>query len=237
MVNRIVTSYKEESSYMTIEELIDNFGEIAVKNGEKQSSNAYKSALEKRSLILVIDIYNNLYNRSRIQKISQKEAAIPADTNNALDKSDIIDGSGLRSTKYYIDRRAFGRGILAVRYRKNKHLLQDMKPVQMSNDLKRKIENRISIGGSGNNNDIDDIKLNSEEHRVYNQLLKKYGNEIDDTEQKELDKKFNTLIGEISAGNDNKLLKQELRSMLIYSMKTGAISRSDCLDYFLEFSL
>jgi hypothetical protein len=234
MIDKIVVQYKEHASSMKTDDLIEYFGQPAInKNNEVQSINAYKSALEKKSLILLIDIYNNIYNKHRMQK-NQKAPAVPA---IPVNDNNEIDGSGLRSNKYYIDRKAFGRGILAVRYRKNKHLLQDMKPVQMSNDLRRKIESRINVGGSGKNVDIDNIKLNPEEQRVYNQLLKKYGHEVDDTEQKELDNKFNNLIGEISAGNDNKLLKQELRSMLIYSMKTGAITRSQALDYFLEFSL
>jgi predicted DNA-binding transcriptional regulator len=217
-----------EMKYKLSTELID-------KKRRKKTMKEYTTTLKSMSIDDLLEQYTKVTHSFQP---SQKEPAIPAnDTSNVIDNNNAIDGSGLKSNKYYIDKRAFGRGILAVRYRKNRHLLQDMKPVQMSNELKRKIENQISIGGSGKNVDIDNIKLNPEEQRVYNQLLKKYGHEVDDTEQRELDNKFNTLIGEISAGNDNKLLKQELRSMLIYSMKTGAISRSDALDYFLQFSL
>jgi hypothetical protein len=60
---------------------------------------------------------------------------------------------------------------------------------------------------------------------------------VDDEEETELMNKFETLVGEIQSGNDNPLLKQQLRTMLIYSMKTGAMSRKDVLDYFLELGL
>lgn len=137
--------------------------------------------------------------------------------------------------KYYIDKKSLNKNILEIKYHKNKHLLEKFKSTKISNDLKKKI-------GKGfldeyKDEDLDNVKLNAEEKRIYNQLMKLFGNEVDDEESQQLDNKFETIVGQIKAGNDNPLLKQQLRSMLIYAMKTGAMKRNNVLDYFLEFSL
>lgn len=72
----------------------------------------------------------------------------------------------------------------------------------MSSNLKKAIDNEfhgMSTERSGGKN--PDFTLNKEEQRVFNNLKKKIGKTVDSKEEDELMDKFDTIVGQINAGN------------------------------------
>ena len=143
-------------------------------------------------------------------------------------------GAGLKikHKNLYIPKHKFNNGILEVRYKKNKHLIQELKPLKMGKGLQNAIYSKLV-----NNKDLSLNSLSQQEKRVYDMLLKKFGHKVDNSEYKEIHNKFEVLIGEINSGNDNPKIKQQLRSLLIYCMKTHILTRDQVLEYFLEYNL
>ncbi len=195
-----------------------------IKKGKFETALTVYDKLRKDTSTIIPD---NRKEEAKAPEDFQYEDAYDINENVSYSKEDAT-GSGL---KYYIDKAKYGKGILEVRYKKNKHLTTDFKPQKISSNLKKAIDYEFHGGKN------TDFSLNKEEQRVFNNLKRKFGKEVDDSEEKELMDKFDTIVGQINAGNDSHMLKQQLRSLLIYCMKTGAMSRNDVLSYFLEYSL
>jgi hypothetical protein len=142
---------------------------------EIRSISDYKALLSPKSDATKIAIYESVLKSQNLFTPEQgaSETALPDD--DIPEEEHVTEstasasaGSGIiRNKRYYVDKKAFGKGILEVRYNKNKHLMQDMKPIKMSKDMKSKIESNLVGNGLP-----DTYKLNKEEQRIYNKLLK-----------------------------------------------------------------
>ena len=135
-------------------------------------------------------------------------------------------------SKYYVDSRKVGKGILEVRYLKNRHLT-NLKTQNISDDMKpivNSIMDKTSFDKSLYN------KLNAKEKNLVSHLSKMAQND-EEFDDDEFTKEFQIIIGQIEAGNNSELLKQKLRSYIFYGVKIGKISRQQAYDLMIEFGL
>jgi hypothetical protein len=221
MIKEIVEEYKDDASTLSDQDYEAKYNVTSVK---RMRSTAFEKTLQS-------------YNDTEIRQIYERVKNFQSTEGKGLKvKINKSEKSKKPNDKYFIDKKKFNKNILEVKYKKNNHLLEKFKTTKISNDLKTKIGKGL-VADEYDESDLDNVKLDAEEQRIYNSLMKLFGNEVDDDENDELMSKFDTLVGQIKAGNDNPLLKQQLRSMLIYAMKTNAMRRGNVLDYFLEFNL
>jgi hypothetical protein len=132
--------------------------------------------------------------------------------------------------RYYVDRRKLGKGILDIRYNKNKHLT-NIKPQMVSPELKQVIDQLLD------NKALDKSayhKLNPHEQNLVRNLNRMFDVNEDIEDDDSFDERFNIVIGEIRAGNTSAALKQEAKQYILYAMRINKIPRNVGYDLLME---
>jgi hypothetical protein len=133
--------------------------------------------------------------------------------------------------KYYVDTRVLGKGLLELRYTKNGHLTP-FKSMTLDNDVHKVISDMIHKGAYNVN---DYVKLPP----VGKHMVAKFGGYIgmpvehDDTFQQD----FNITRGELASGNNNAVLKDKMKKMLLYAVDIGQINRHQMLKIWSDLKL
>jgi polyhydroxyalkanoate synthesis regulator phasin len=133
--------------------------------------------------------------------------------------------------KYYVDSRVLGKGLLELRYTKNGHLTP-FKSMTLDNDVHKVISDMIHKGAYNVN---DYVKLPP----VGKHMVAKFGGYIgmpvehDDTFQQD----FNITRGELASGNNNAVLKDKMKKMLLYAVDIGQINRHQMLKIWSDLKL
>jgi hypothetical protein len=212
----------------------DNFREFLYQKNYK-----IKSSTSRIYLRVNLDKYKTLskkdYERELKRKLSYFDDNLLIAAYNYINP--VKAGTGLKTTydlgRFYLDKNKFDNGLFELRYKKNKHLGQ-IKPMHLTNDMK-KIVNDMIHKKSFELNDYH--KLNNFDKNTIRLLNEKFGLGININSDDSLDKRFDIIRGEITAGNSNLALKKEARSYLIHAMKTGKLPRNVCYDIMMEMDL
>jgi len=132
--------------------------------------------------------------------------------------------------KYYVDQQKLGRGILEVRYAKNRHLT-NIKPQMISNEMRKVVTDMV------NKNSFDPTdyhKLQDTEKHLARGLNQMFGCGVDVHSDDSLDKELQICLGETEAGNNSHQLKQKARKLIMYAIKTGRFPRNVGMDLMYE---
>ncbi len=116
--------------------------------------------------------------------------------------------------------------MLSIKYKKNGNAHPKFKTVYISDDLKQAIL-------KNNHN----MKLDARENQILKTLILLIGSEKEKEPFKKNDdfnQKFKILLGEFRAGNDSKILRQELKKYILTGLQTNKLSRSVALDLMVE---
>ncbi len=118
--------------------------------------------------------------------------------------------------------------MLSIKYKKNGNAHPKFKTVYISDDLKQAIL-------KNNHN----MKLDARENQILKTLILLIGSEKEKEPFKKNDdfnQKFKILLGEFRAGNDSKILRQELKKYILTGLQTNKLSRSVALDLMVELN-
>ena len=136
-------------------------------------------------------------------------------------------------SKYFINTRKLGAGILDIRYAKNRHQIP-IKQQHLSKDV-HSIVNQL-MGGQIDDNTYR--KLPPIEKHLVRQLLPYFGKQkYDLNDDKSFHNRFEILKNEILSGNNNATMKRELKAYLLHGLNTGLINRSTFNTVLLELDL
>jgi hypothetical protein len=155
-----------------------------------------------------------------------------------------IGGVGLKSSKQrvgkgsiltdinhpllYIDKKLLDNNMLSVKYKKNGNSHPKFKTVYISDDLKHAIL-------KNNHN----MKLEARENQILKNLILLIGSDKEKEPFKKDDdfnQKFKILLGQLRAGNDSKILRQELKQYILAGLQSNKLSRSVALDLMVELN-
>ena len=145
----------------------------------------------------------------------------------------LLENEKMIHSKYFINTRKLGAGILDIRYAKNRHQIP-IKQQHLSKDV-HSIVNQL-MGGQIDDNTYR--KLPPIEKHLVRQLLPYFGKQkYDLNDDKSFHNRFEILKNEILSGNNNATMKRELKAYLLHGLNTGLINRSTFNTVLLELDL
>jgi hypothetical protein len=145
------------------------------------------------------------------------------------------NGERLIDGKYILnDNLLTGSGILELRHAKNRHLT-NLKPMHVSQPVRKIVKDETGIGTL----DTRDYKtLHEQEKHLVRQILNKFKkSHLLDENTDNFQEDFEVLVGSWKAGNNSNLLRQQLRDVIAYWMKTSRIPRNVAIDMILELGI
>jgi len=138
-------------------------------------------------------------------------------------------------SKYYIDMKKFKKGYLCLKYKKNQNIVPTFKSFKMSDNLKlimnlymeEKFDEKLYISLT----DFEKSSLNT-----LGKILD-IDEFIDNKLMDEFQEKYNVLIGEMQAGNDNPKLRKEFKLYILNAIRSGLITQNEEYIMIIENSL
>lgn len=181
------------------------------------------------------EITGNPANTGRNNAGKKKPVTKPSKSSSSAntgvdDKGATVSGKGLKphqkvvNSKYYVNEDLLkNNGILEIRYVKNHHLAH-VKPPMLSEKCKGCVTSMIN-GGKINPDHF--VSLNQFEKDMLRKIDKLFNTNqnLHDDDNELLHKNFELLKGSYLAGNDSRLVKDQLKQYIFHAYELGKISR------------
>ncbi len=160
---------------------------------------------------------------------TEPEAEVIEPPGEKMDPGETVTGEGFNSrsgerklnSKYFINMDHLDKGILAVRYNKNRHLT-NIKHQVVGGALKKTIKDVVSVGKL----DLGDYhKLLVQEKDILHRFLALINKSDLVRNENELEKEWEHLLGEYNAGNTNPIIKQKMKILINHYMVLGVVPR------------
>lgn len=226
-----ITNRYNGANFGNWNDVFKEFTNTGLNKNNINDKNIISNKLNTLSNKQILDIYNKAVVVNQLNNLGSKTLA---------DDNDAFSGKGIKhkphmkiiGSKYYIDSRKVGKGILEVRYLKNRHLT-NLKTQNISDDMKPIVSDIVE--GKGIDKTLYN-KLSKKEKNLVGHLAKMSQND-EEFDDDEFTKEFQIIVGQIEAGNNSEMLKQKLRSYIFYGVKIGKIPRQQAYDLMIEFGL
>lgn len=125
--------------------------------------------------------------------------------------------------KFAIDANKLNNNILSFAYKKNHHPITGLPNVKVSANVKSVIMQLINNHGLA----VDQSELTPEESKFVDHIVRKSGIKFTShvpTNGKKLTRRLELIVGMIDAGNNSKILKNELTDILNQCLEKGLIT-------------
>ena len=172
-----------------------------------------EAAIKKYKKEIIDEEYQKEYDKLEAIALANKTQVDPAEYN--LKKAEVDQkfiGFGVKQSriikdkqtfhdKYAIDKKLLNKNILALKYVKNANNVATFKPIEISEQFKKLIEQNIMKGHKIEDNDFKSLSVT--EKRVLKRLYSflKMDHTLDHNE--DFQKEFQVMYGSFLAGNDN----------------------------------
>ena len=138
------------------------------------------------------------------------------------------------SDKLYVDMKQLKKNILNIKYIKNQNYSKTFKPIVVTNALRDLAIDTIKHGSV---NEALFNKVNKDEKKLFKSFIRCLNISCsDNTEDANEDTKFQILLGEFKAGNDNPIIRKELRKYVLRAMQENQIAKNVGYQYLVELS-
>jgi hypothetical protein len=141
----------------------------------------------------------------------------------------------LNNGKFIIDMEKLRRNILSVTYASCRATIPSLKKENISNDVKNIITDIIE--GKYNANLFN--KMKPDDQRIVSTFVRTM--KIPDIDMREFDEAYNdhyqVLVGQVNSGQNNPIVKKELKQYILRAITEGLIPRSQGYNKLFELSL
>jgi hypothetical protein len=142
-----------------------------------------------------------------------------------LKQSRIIKHKQEFNSKYAIDKKLLKQNILALKYLKNANNVQTFKPIQISDQLKRLVEEFVMAEKTVDESVLKTLSIT--ERRILKRLYSFLKKDIDTHNSDNFQKQFELMYSSFLAGNDNKEMKKELKEYIKIARHENILSKDE----------
>jgi hypothetical protein len=138
--------------------------------------------------------------------------------------------------KFYIDLKHYKNNILSLKYCKTENVVPSFKSIIMSAQVKAVVKEMLDLSY------IDKTKyekLTAEDKRLIDRLsgYMKINHDIKKESDDDVQKQFQILVGEATAGNDSPLIKAQLKKYILQAVNENRMSRMQAYQLMMELNL